>query len=86
MDPDEAAARAKFEFEARAAMYQEDMQTVTTFMQNIVDSMPEQQVLMERMQNGDPFAFAQYLSIFQRDSVLFAELASVIRKHEHARR
>ncbi|AZS12644.1 hypothetical protein HWB99_gp108 [Mycobacterium phage DrLupo] len=84
MDPDEVSARAKFEFEARAAMLTENMQTVVNFMQRIVEEMPKKQAQMERMQHGDIFAFANWLKDFERESVLFAELAQVIRKHEHA--
>ena len=80
MDPEQM----RFDFEARAAMMQDNLRTVTNFMQRITDEMPAKQELFERAQQGDIFAFANWLKDFEHDSQLFADLASVIRKHEHA--
>jgi hypothetical protein len=80
MDPEQL----NFNFEARAAMMQENMRTVVTFMQGLVAEMPALQAQFERMQQGDLTAMADWLKSFEKNERLFAGLAEVIRKHEHA--
>lgn len=80
MDPE----KMRFDLEARAAMMSENMRTVVAFMQQLVAEMPAVQAQFERMQQGDFFAMADWLKTFQKNEALFAELAEVIRKHEHA--
>ena len=78
-------ADLQFEFQARVAALQENMRTVTAFMQGLVEDMPETQARFERVQRGDLSAIAEWLKDFEEKEQLFAGLAAVIRdKYEHA--
>lgn len=74
----------KFEFETRAAVFSENLRTVSEFMQGFSENMPEIQAKFERMQQGDLFAMADWIRHFELNEALFADLAAVVRKYEHA--
>lgn len=75
MDPE----AIKFDFEARAAVMQENVRTVVEFMQTIVAENEDTSKMMAKIQAGDIFAFATFLKDFERREEHFAALARVIR-------